>query len=79
MRGLDPRIHQKKSRFEGWIAGSSPAMTGLVFIKSENRSNTHRLPAYSAASDTASGGSDLSLSDGVPRPNCDIQFDRRSR
>jgi probable phosphoglycerate mutase len=27
MRGLDPRIHPLKKRFERWIAGSSPAMT----------------------------------------------------
>jgi hypothetical protein len=29
MRGLDPRIHQssKDSSEDGWIAGSSPAMT----------------------------------------------------
>jgi hypothetical protein len=35
MRGLDPRIHLFE---EGWIAGSSPAMTGHVFIK-QNYSN----------------------------------------
>jgi hypothetical protein len=30
MRGLDPRIHPlRKSLFKGWIAGSSPAMTGM--------------------------------------------------
>jgi hypothetical protein len=29
MPGLDPGIHQNKDAFEqGWMAGSSPAMTG---------------------------------------------------
>jgi hypothetical protein len=33
MRGLDPRIHQSRTFCkEGWIAGSSPAMT----IQSKN-------------------------------------------
>jgi hypothetical protein len=27
MRGLDPRIHRLAKKEEGWIAGSSPAMT----------------------------------------------------
>jgi hypothetical protein len=34
MRGLDPRIHHSSqdSFAAGWIAGSSPAMTGLVVL-----------------------------------------------
>src|SRR3954451_20996152 len=33
MRGLDPRIHpSSQDSFEGWIAGSSPAMTVFVVV-----------------------------------------------
>jgi hypothetical protein len=34
MAGLDPRIHQssREAFLEGWMAGSSPAMTGLWFV-----------------------------------------------
>jgi hypothetical protein len=33
MRGLDPRIHLLRKKFfkNGWIAGSSPAMTTLFY------------------------------------------------
>jgi hypothetical protein len=41
MRGLDPRIHLRRRVIqERWIAGSSPAMTGLVSIKSETAIET---------------------------------------
>src|SRR5258708_25716128 len=52
MRGLDPRIHRKKHFIQGWIAGSSPAMTvdGALSTAADRAhpSNSGSLPAASA-------------------------------
>jgi hypothetical protein len=59
MRGLDPRIHQSsKDAFEdGWIAGSSPAMTlGRRPVPPESGfTHTNHQPAMAVSMHTIAG------------------------
>ena len=51
MRGLDPRIHLLREKFheDGWIAGSSPAMTAVLDLCPERNQQLCEMAAGAAS------------------------------